>query len=135
DPVCSNKISTYSVTAISGADYDWSVTGGTIMGSNLNNTVNVRWGAAGTGSLTVTQTSAAGCDSTISRTITINPTPAPVISGPDPVCSNKIYSYSITSIAGSTYNWSVTGGAIMGSNSSNSVSIRWGTSGSGTLTV
>src|SRR5690606_30484343 len=97
--------------------------------------VNVLWGAPGAASVTVTQTSAFGCDSTVTNNILILPTPMPVIDGEDSTCQNKIYAYSITPTAGHTYSWSVSGGAIVGSNTADVVNVLWGAPGAGSVTV
>ncbi|MBS3914861.1 MAG: gliding motility-associated C-terminal domain-containing protein, partial [Bacteroidetes bacterium] len=111
------------------------VTGGTIQGSNTNNSINVLWNAAGTGSVNVTQTSAFGCDSAMSKTVTIMPTPAPVMSGPDSTCSNKIYTYSVPAVIGNSYNWIVTGGSFVGSNTASTVRVQWGSMGVGLISI
>ncbi|MBS3915111.1 MAG: gliding motility-associated C-terminal domain-containing protein [Bacteroidetes bacterium] len=132
---CSNKIYTYSVTAVSGHTYNWSVTGGAILKGQSTNIIDVQWGATGSGTVTITQTSDKGCDSTLSRTINIQPTPAPVVSGPDSTCSNRIYTYSVTAIPGSTYDWIITRGSIVGSATGNSIRILWGADGQGLVSV
>ncbi len=50
----------YSVTATSGYTYFWTVTGGTIIGSNTGSSISVQWGAAGTGSVCVQSVSSCG---------------------------------------------------------------------------
>ncbi|HCS21931.1 MAG TPA: hypothetical protein DIW47_15475, partial [Bacteroidetes bacterium] len=78
DSTCENKIATYSVTPVGGETYLWSVSGGSIIGSNTASSINVLWGAPGNGIITVTQTSAFGCDSTVQDTVLIVYTPTPV---------------------------------------------------------
>ena len=57
------------------------------------------------------------------------------IAGSTSVCASSTTSYSTPSHSGSTYAWTVTGtgNSISGSSTSNSVSINWGTTASGTL--
>jgi gliding motility-associated-like protein len=132
---CERKVSVYSVTNATGNTYQWSVSGGTIVGSATDTALSVRWGAAGTGTITVRRTNASGCDSTVSRTITIRPTPVPVISGPSAVCALKSYSYGVNSAAGNTYQWSVQGGTILTSLIDSVVQVLWDTVSSGVITV
>lgn len=133
--ICSNKAATYSIAAISGSSYIWSVSGGIIVSDNKQDSVVILWGAAGPGSVTVKQTSNFGCDSAMTLSTTIMPTPAPVISGPDSICSNRTAIYSVSAITGSTYEWSVQNGRILGSSSNKTVNILWDTAGSGIVTV
>src|SRR6185436_1751282 len=95
-----------------GNTYLWSVSGGTISGSNSGSSITVAWNGSGSGTVTVTQTNTVSCDSTVIKNITINPTPAPVITGPTTVCAFKQTSYSTNTTAGNTYLWSVSGGTI-----------------------
>ncbi len=137
DSVCINKTYTYSVSAVAGNTYLWTVSGGgTIVGSSTSSSLVVKWGAvAGSRALTLKQTHSNGCDSTVTKTITISPPPTPVITGSLVTCQNKLYNYSVTAVAGQTYTWVATGGTINGSNKNNLVQVRWGVPSSGTITV
>ncbi len=99
DSTCQNKQYVYSVPSVPGDTYAWQVTGGTIVGATNTNTITVAWGLPGTGTVQVTQTSSFGCDSTVNFIggVTIQRTPAPVITGPDSTCQNKQYVYSTPS--------------------------------------
>ncbi len=85
--------------------YEWTVTGGaiTLGGTPTSNTATVTWGATGTGTISVNYTNANGCkaaDAT-SLSVTINPQPAPTISGPASACvndPNQVYSTSPASL-------------------------------------
>jgi len=68
-------------------------------------------------------------------TATINPLPAPVITGPASVCAGTTQAYSVTSTANHAYAWAVSGGTIASGQSTSSVSITWGSAGSGTVNV
>lgn len=54
--VCENTSETYSVNANPNSSYLWSVTGGAIVGSSTATSINVTWGPAGRGSVSVTET-------------------------------------------------------------------------------
>ncbi len=62
-------------------------------------------------------------------------TPAPVINGPDSTCQNKQYVYSTPAVAGDTYAWQVTGGTIVGTTNTNTITVAWGLPGIGTIQV
>src|SRR4030095_4871780 len=133
--VCRLTGATYSVPFVAGDIYSWSVTGGSINGAPNTNSINVSWGNFTSGTVSVTQTNAFGCDSTVTMNITLNPYPVPVITGSNSVCRLTGATYSVTPVAGNTYNWSVVGGSINGLPNSTSVTISWGNTASGTVTV
>jgi hypothetical protein len=57
ETTCENKNQTYSTTVSPLIDYQWQVTGGTIIGSSTSSTVNVLWGNAGQGTVKLIRTS------------------------------------------------------------------------------
>lgn len=61
---CGNLTANYSVPAVSGASYAWTVTNGTINGSATGNSVSVTWNSTGTGTITVTVSSKGKCPAT-----------------------------------------------------------------------
>jgi hypothetical protein len=63
--------------------------------------------------------------------ITIAPMPSPAIFGTLMLCAQSNANYSVLFTAGTSYAWSVTGGTINGSSTSNAINVTWGTSGSG----
>ncbi len=82
--VCINQNSTanYSVAPVSGANYNWTVTGGTIVSGQGTNAIVVDWSGATTGQVSVTVSSQFGCsDGPLIKNIIIsNMTPD---AGPD----------------------------------------------------
>lgn len=63
------------------------------------------------------------------------PTPAPIVVGPDSACSNSYSTYSITANPKNKYLWTVTGGAINGSNTASAISVLWGQDGTGSVVI
>ena len=59
--VCKNQETTYTTVSNSGSSYSWVVTGGSIQSGQGSNEIIVLWGSPGTGTVAVTETSAAGC--------------------------------------------------------------------------
>ena len=83
---------------------------------------------------TVTPT-ANGCSGLpVTAAVTVYPLPVPVINGPSIVCinSNTIYS---TAQGMTNYNWTVSGGTILGGDSTNAVTVKWNAEGSQTISV
>jgi PKD repeat protein len=104
---CVNATAVYSVTAVSGDAYVWTVTNGTIRNGAGTPTISVQWGSTGTGTVACTQTSAAGC---VGTAATMNVTfgsvivPTITVSGSTTLCDGE----SIELDAGvyNTYQWS-----------------------------
>ncbi|MCX6291071.1 MAG: gliding motility-associated C-terminal domain-containing protein, partial [Bacteroidetes bacterium] len=137
DTVCENDTNVvYWVLPATGF-FNWTVTGGIIVSGQGSDSILVNWGNSGTGIVTMVDTNAAGCSSAIqTMNVWINPVPitSPVL-GPDSVCANSVTSYSVTSTAGSSYIWTVTGGSIIGSPTGSFISVTWGSAGIGFISV
>ncbi|MCS7078309.1 MAG: gliding motility-associated C-terminal domain-containing protein, partial [Bacteroidia bacterium] len=68
--------------------------------------------------------------------ITIHPVPnTSAITPTSAVCVGDNVVYSVAATAGSTYNWTVTGGTITSGAGTNSITVNWTTAGSQTITV
>lgn len=67
--LCGGLTASYSVPAVSGVTYAWSVTNGTINGSATGHSVNVTWNASGGGQISVIATNARKCSSSASMTV------------------------------------------------------------------
>jgi PKD repeat protein len=61
----------YSTPSNAGNTYDWNVTGGTISAGAGTSEIQVNWGAAGTGTVAVTESNANGCEQA-SEAFTVN---------------------------------------------------------------
>lgn len=53
--VCNNSIQTYSVAAVAGDSYLWTVTGGTILSGQGTNSISVQWSTGSVGTVVVEQ--------------------------------------------------------------------------------
>ncbi len=157
DSVCTGATETYSVPVVSGASYSWGVTGD-VSTSPLNApTANILWGPAGTGTIIVTVNLPDNTQLFHTLTVSIYPKPTPVITHPpypgcssnvvqgsinpdrddscEKVCKNAIVTYSTTLNAGSAYFWVVSGAASFTGQLTNSVTVTWDATLSGSLIV
>jgi hypothetical protein len=134
--VCESATETYIVIANAGSIYTWAVTGGTIIGTNIADMIQVSWGTAGSGTITVFEINSNSCTGPdIVQNVIINPKPAsPVVSGDQSVCDSSLVPYWTTFTAGSTMNWSISGGSISSiSTNTDSINVQWTTTGSGNI--
>ena len=131
---CGPGTVTLSATASAGTISWWgAATGGTALGTGTSFT---------TPSLTTTtnyyvDVTNNSC-TTAARTLvvaTINPLPAPVITGPASACAGTTQTYSVTATTGHTYAWSVGGGTIASGSGTSSITVTWGAAGAGTVDV
>ena len=118
------------------SSYNWSISGnGTIVGSATAQTVSVTAGASGGFTLTL-NTTLNGCPNSCTKTVTVNSSTSCIISGSSEVTtgsSNNVYSGPANM---NTYSWSISGnGTIIGSATSQTVTITAGVAGSFTLTL
>ncbi len=135
--VSTTATTAYTVTTpTTGSTYVWAVAGGVFSGASSGTSVNVIWNTAGVGTLGVTETTSAGCSGSTQRSVTVNPTPQPVVVGVTTVCAGTSQTYNLQQQnAGSAYNWAVTGGAVQGGTTGTSVTVLWNTAGAGTVSV
>jgi gliding motility-associated-like protein len=138
DTVCAGTNGViYSVTNNPGSVYSWTVTGGMIAGGQGFNSITVNWGAAGTGTVSVTEYNFFGCmGSTSTLTVVINPSPVTVnILGPDTLCEGDIGQYIVApATPGSIYTWAVSGG-LLGPQGDDTMNVQWTVPGNHTLIV
>lgn len=112
----SSKSVTFSTTNNAGSSYLWSATGGvTIVGAASGNSVTVDIGTIA-GTLSIKETNAGGCDTTITRTITINELPKVVVNpSSTEICLGKSATLNTTVTGGTlpiNYTWTASVGTV-----------------------
>jgi hypothetical protein len=131
---------TYSTEA-GMTNYVWTVSaGGTITagGTSTDNTVTVTWTTAGAQSVSVNYNNANSCYAATPTlyNVTVNPLPAPTITGPSPACAASTGNVYITEAGMTEYTWTISGGGIITSvTTTNSITVTWNTSGAQTVSV
>jgi len=110
--VMTESVTTYSVAAVAGNTYSWSVDDlGAIITANDQNTINIEWGTStGTATITLSQTSPASCTTIVTYEVDVRDWP--VIIGDFSVCANSTEVYESKEVAGHDYLWVVQGGTI-----------------------
>ncbi|TRZ71735.1 MAG: hypothetical protein D4R97_06425, partial [Bacteroidetes bacterium] len=123
---------TYSTEA-GMSDYSWNVSsGGNIVSGLGTNVIMVNWVIPGPQTVSVVYRGTNGCMAPVPtvRNVTVNPLPAPVITGPDTVCRTVSVIFS-TSPGMQSYQWNVSpSGTIVSGASSSAVTVRWNNPGS-----
>jgi gliding motility-associated-like protein len=107
--VCSlNSLRTYVAAGNTAPKISWRVVGGTIVGSSTDNTVQVQWGSAGTGTLAVRGVTQYGCltDSVV-RQVKVSQAATLAVTGKLSTCQGG--STTLT-VAGGVAPYTVTGG-------------------------
>ena len=128
----------YSVPMVSGHQYEWSqIKKGDILGGYTSNTLSVQWKSSGIDTIRVKQLNPlTGCSKDTSLIITILDIPSPDINGKQSICEQSITEYSVPTVIGHQYEWlQLKKGDIIGSNTSNTLSVQWKSSGIDTIRV
>ncbi|TRX70330.1 gliding motility-associated C-terminal domain-containing protein [Carboxylicivirga sp. M1479] len=137
--VCANATETYTTESGTGeSNWQWSVTGGTIIGVDNDFTVDVIWDGAAPHTITFNYDNSNGCGAATPSTenITVNPLPIPNITGPSVACNGTTQTYTTPDVGMSNYKWTVSaGGTIVGVDNAESVDITWNTFGTQTVSL
>ena len=136
--VCENSTETYFVVSNAGSQYTWSVTGGTIVGTNISDIIDVIWGSSGTGDISVFEINSNACSGpVITQNVTINARPTiPIVTGDISACDSSRAFYSTNFNAGSVYSWDISGGSIINtSTNADSIEVIWTMTGGGFVSV
>ena len=139
--VCKGSSLVYSVTAVTGVTYNWTVpTGATITSGAGTNSIKVTYGATftGTGIISVTATNV--CGTSASTTLAVSALlgqPGAITGSTGCTRSQSSVTFSITAVSGATsYAWTITGGAtFVGATTGTSVKVNFGTATSSSITI
>ncbi len=133
---CANSTLPYVASKHSNSNYDWTVSGGSIVSGNYTDSIIVKWNGNGTGTVSEEElNSLSGCNDTKSVKVTIAPLVVPVITGDTEVCPLSSSSYHVTPVSGVTYTWNVKTGSISTPPGRDSIEVFWLSSGKGSVSV
>jgi gliding motility-associated-like protein len=136
--VCANDAKTYTTDSGSGeSNWQWNVTGGTIVGADNTASVDVVWDGPAPHTITVNYDNSDGCPAVTptSQAITVNPLPVPTVTGDNIVCNGSTVTYS-TETGMTGYTWVVTGGNLDSQDdAAGTATVTWSTVGTQNLTV
>ncbi|MEP7265506.1 MAG: T9SS type A sorting domain-containing protein [Bacteroidota bacterium] len=131
--LCQKTGVVYSIAAIANTtSYLWAVpTGATIVSGQTTNTITIDFGVGFTsGNLSVKGVNACGNGPARNLAVSGKPSATSVINGSSSVCKNQqAVAYSVTSVPGIIYNWTVPSGATVANGQGTaSISVNWGVS-------
>lgn len=124
--LCKGDKASYS-TASPCNNYNWSVTGGHIDGSATSETVNVIWDGSYPATVNMTGTCIGKCGNSGTLSVPVLYPTMPIL-GDVIVCPSDFSTYSLPSMPGTNYTWTISGGGfISGNNADTSViNVNWG---------
>jgi len=138
---CNNVPSDFTATLPANAfTLGWALTpasAGTISQPDLT-TASVTWstGFSGVAALTVQGQNECGSGTASpALNITVNALPTPIVTGIATACKNQEITYTTAANSGSNYVWIATGGTVTSGQGSNLVTVLWGNTGTGTVSV
>ena len=136
---CLNSTGNLYATEVSMTNYSWSVTGGTITAGAGTNLISVTWNSTGPQTVSVNYTNGNNCTAALptEKIVTVNPLPAPTITGPNSVCLNSTGNVYETETGMSNYVWVVSAGGTItaGGTGNESVTVTWTSTGAKTVSV
>ncbi len=124
--LCKGDTANYCTTATC-SSYNWSLVGGTIIGSTTSNCVDVKWDGSYPAIVTLNGNCGGSCGNTASLAVPVLYPTMPIV-GSKKVCPATSASYSLPSMPGAFYGWHLSGGGyIVGSDSNvSTININWG---------
>lgn len=124
---CEASIQNYSVTAVAGVTYTWTVPFGfTILSGQGSSSISVQVGASG-GDISVLSLNTCGIGGVSSGYITVSPLPAAAgtIAGTPGPCVGNTFTYSVLNTPATTYTWTVPAGwTILSGQGTNSITTQ-----------
>ena len=102
--VCGTSMQKYAAGTTTN-NYNWKVTGGTILSGGSSDTVTIQWNASGSASVKLIETNSNSCNDSTTTSITINTAPTVGIASASSVCSGSSTSIGATTVGGRAYSW------------------------------
>ena len=126
-------------TEAGNTNYQWNVSaGGTITSGAGTNAITVTWNATGAQNVSVNYQNSLGCSASAPTVfaVTVNASPAPVITGPASACAATTNNTYTTQAGMTGYTWTVSaGGTITAGAGTNAITVTWNATGAQTVSV
>ena len=142
-PVCVISSGNVYTTQAGMTNYIWAVSAGGVItagGTTNSSSVTITWNTVGAQTVSVNYTNSNGCTAAAPTVfnVTANPTPAPTLAGPTPVCAGSTGNVYTTQAGNTNYIWAVSAGGTItagGTTNSSTVTVTWNTAGAQTVSV
>ncbi|NVJ86577.1 MAG: T9SS type A sorting domain-containing protein [Algoriphagus sp.] len=134
---CVNQTETYTLPALEGVSYNWSVNGGEIVSGQGTATVEILWNSPGLTELFAVPQNSCGTNPPVRLPIQVNASPE----RPSEIVGESIvppgeFIYEVEEVEGLTYQWSIdSGGRILAGQGSPQVTVLWEEEGEYSLRV
>jgi hypothetical protein len=137
EAVCINSEAIYMNSDVPGYQYEWIVSGGSIIDGQNTNQVTINWENPDNGQIILILTDLSTlCQKTDTLNILINALPTPMVSGTGTVCQGASdVVYTTPAAEGDGYEWTITGGSLLSGQNSNEVTVSWEDAGTGAVSV
>jgi len=138
--VCSGVPGNVYTTQSGKLNYVWTVVGGTVTagGTSTSNTVTITWNTTGLQSVSVNyqNTSGISAPSPAVYGVTVNPLPAPTITGSAVFCAGSTGVIYATESGMTGYTWTLSaGGTITAGAGTNQITVTWNTAGAQNVNI
>ncbi len=134
--ICENETAIYTTPASFGNTYAWTTTGGIINTNPTLSQISVSWSSGPAANVYLTETTSNGCLRYVQLPVQILAKPKPAIQGNTLGCIGAgNYNYSTVPQSGTTYQWSVSGGAIASGNGTANIYVQWQLAGMQIITL
>jgi len=132
DTICNGSSVSIGASSVAGSTYSWTSSPTGFISTSSNPSVS----PGVTTTYTLTETSIHGCIKSNSVLIVVKPAPTPSISGDNDICEDSTAEiYTTAFVSGDSYLWTVSGGTIQSGQNTNTVSVKWGSAGTGIISV
>lgn len=128
---CQNSNERYFISNPKKIPIKWRPINGLIVGSNSQDTTEIKWIGSGVCYISVIATNENGCFDTTIANVAVSAMSIPVLTGGTSVCTQTKYEYRAEYRANTEYKWSARKGTIVGDDNTTLVNIRWDSVGQG----
>jgi len=125
--ICEPADLVYTVSGVEGSVFNWSVSGGNIVGDTSGESITVMWTGEGAGWVSVSETTSGGCSASVQSDVVKYPAPVAteITSREGVVCwGEENVSYAIGGLENSNFQWNVEEG-IISENFGDSIYVDW----------
>jgi len=113
----------YSTPYVTNNSYTWTVTGGEMTTGANPNEIAVTWNEAGTGTVSVAETTPFNCSTTAVADVVVNAVPQPEISGNVAPCAGETVTFTTPQVEGISYTWDAGAYNITSGQSTNEIQV------------